>query len=357
MLRIDSIHLTHFKNYSYRRFDFGHVVGICGLNGLGKTNLLDAIYYSCFTRSYFSPTEQMNIGFDKDGFRLEAKFELLGKPQDVISIYRGRAKEIMLNGVPYEKLSQHVGLLPVVIIAPDDIELINGSGEKRRRFLDTLLSQAEPVYLENLISYNKVLQQRNSLLRKSEMAGRYELLDVMDEQMTVSGNIIFEKRRSFLGSFAPMVKDFYSMIAGPGEQVEVRFSSQLLIADLASLLRSSREKDLIMQRSLSGIHKDDIEMELNGESFRHIASQGQKKSMLFALKLAEYESLRQRKGFAPIMLLDDVFEKLDDKRMMNLLEWVCRKNEGQVFITDTHRQRLEEAFRSLDIEGQVIELN
>lgn len=357
MLRIDSIQLTHFKNYQVRRFEFDHVVGICGPNGIGKTNLLDAIYYSCFTRSYFSPSEQMNTLFNEDGFRLEARFELMEKPSEVVSIYRGKSKEVMMNGIPYEKLSQHIGVLPVVIIAPDDIELITGAGEKRRRFIDTLLSQADAIYLENLIGYNKILQQRNSLLRKEETGNKHELLDVLDRQLAVTGKVIFEKRKTFMEAFAPMVRNFYKMIAGPGENVEVSYRSELLSGEFAPLLAKSREKDMVMQRSMCGIHRDDIELELNGEAFRHIASQGQRKSMLFAMKLAEYESLRERKGFPPIMLLDDVFEKLDDRRMMNLLHWVCRENKGQVFITDTHRARLEETFATLGINGQVIELN
>ncbi|HMJ46469.1 MAG TPA: DNA replication and repair protein RecF [Ferruginibacter sp.] len=356
MLRLNSIKVTHFKNYLSDRFEFSRdVVGICGMNGKGKTNLLDAIYYCCFTKSYFAGTDLLNINFEKDGFRLEADFQNNASAQKVICIHRGNyKKEFLLNAVPYEKFSKHIGLLPAVIIAPDDIDIITGGSEGRRRYLDTVLSQLDAEYLQQLIIYNKVLQQRNSLLRSGNMDE--QLLQVFDMQLIPPGKFIYNIRNQFSNELIPLVIKFYKEIAGNDEIISVGYESRLHNEPLEILLKNNRDKDRLLQRTTSGLHKDDLGFELNGKVFRTIASQGQRKSLLFALKLAEYELIRLNKGFAPILLLDDVFEKLDDSRMQNLLHWVCNENTGQVFITDTHRDRLVEAFEQLNVKGQIIEL-
>ena len=360
MLSLDKIIITHFKNYDFTSFVFDqNVVGICGLNGKGKTNLLDAIYYCCFTRSYFSATDALNINFDKDGFRLEAFFEKQGQEQKVTCINRGNnKKELFLNDVPYDKFSKHIGLLPVVMIAPDDIELITGKSENRRKYIDTVLSQLDPGYLQQLIVYNKVLQQRNSLLKKWEedRNGSATVLEILDEQLIAPGKFIYQKRKAFLEQLIPLVQKFYQLIADNVETIALQYSSQLNEFSFEEILKEYHQKDILSQRSNGGIHKDDIVFQLNEQVFKNIASQGQRKSLLFALKLAEFELLKQHKGFSPLLLLDDVFEKLDSIRMQQLLHWVCRENDGQVFITDTHRDRLEEAFDSLDVEFQIIEL-
>ena len=360
MLLLNKIIITHFKNYDLNSFEFTqNVVGICGLNGKGKTNLLDAIYYCCFTKSYFSGTDLLNINFDKDGFRLEAFFRKQAQEQKVICINRGNnKKEFTLNDVPYEKFSKHIGILPAVMIAPDDIELITGKSENRRKYIDTVLSQVDAGYLQQLIVYNKVLLQRNSLLKnwESDRNNSMAVLEILDEQLIVPGNIIYKKRKEFLEQLIPLVQKFYHMIADDAEIISLQYSSKLNESSFEDLLKQNLQKDILLQRSNAGIHKDDIVFELNGQIFRNIASQGQRKSLLFALKLAEFELLKLHKGFAPLLLLDDVFEKLDSKRMQQLLQWVCRENDGQVFITDTHKERLEEAFDSLDVEFQIIEL-
>jgi len=360
MLTLNRIIITHFKNYGLSSFDFSqNVVGICGLNGKGKTNLLDAIYYCCFTKSYFSGTDALNVNFDKDGFRLEAFFKKQQEEKKVICINRGNnKKEFSLNDVPYEKFSKHIGLLPAVMIAPDDIELITGSSEERRRFADTVLSQLDAAYLQQLIIYNKVLQQRNSLLKKmqDDSNSSMSVLEILDEQLIPPGMIIHKKRNEFLKQLIPLVQQFYQLIADNTETISLQYISQLNENSFEELLRQSRSRDMILQRSNSGIHKDDISFKLNEQVFKNIASQGQRKSLLFALKLAEFELLKHKKGFAPLLLLDDVFEKLDNRRMQQLLQWVCKKNRGQIFITDTHRERLEESFDSLDVPFQIIEL-
>lgn len=360
MLRLSKISLTHFKNYDFSSFDFeARVIGICGLNGKGKTNLLDAIYYCCFTKSYFTASDQLNTGFGKEGFRLEAFFKNLEEPQKIVCINRGGAKkEFFLNDVPYERLSHHIGLLPTVMIAPDDIELITGGSEGRRKMVDTILCQLNANYLQQLMIYNKVLAQRNSLLKQFAEKGTLDeqLLQVLDQQLVGPGNYVFEQRRDFSAEFVSLVKAFYKQIAENDEVVGISYESKLLQNALETLLIKNRERDGYLQRTNAGPHKDDLLLELNGQSFKSIASQGQRKSLLFALKLAEYEIIKNKKGFAPVLLLDDVFEKLDESRMKNLLHWVCNENEGQVFITDTHKERLQFAFEQLNVSGQIIEL-
>jgi DNA replication and repair protein RecF len=360
MLRLSKISLTLFKNYDFRSFDFSaRVMGICGLNGKGKTNLLDAVYYCCFTKSYFTSSDQLNTSFGKEGFRLEALFENGETAQKVVCINREAVKkEFFLNDVPYEKLSRHIGLLPAVMIAPDDIEIITGGSEGRRKMMDTILCQLDAGYLQQLMQYNRVLLQRNSLLKQFAERGTKDetLLQVLDNQLTEPGNAVFEKRKEFTTEFIPLVRQFYQQIAENDETIRIGYESRLQQFSFNELLIKNRERDGYLQRTNAGPHKDDLLFELNSQPFKSIASQGQRKSLLFALKLAEYQVIKNHKGFAPLLLLDDVFEKLDENRMKNLLHWVCNENDGQVFITDTHKERLQSAFKQLNVAGQIIEL-
>jgi len=374
MFFLRKISLTRFKNYHFSTFDFPQrVIGICGLNGKGKTNLLDAAYYCCFTKSYFTKIDGLNMQFGSDGFRIEAKVQPPPplpagggtepgddrKGDEIVCIFRGAGKkEILLNGVQYTKLSEHIGKFPAVMIAPDDISLITDGSEERRRFMDTVLSQMDAMYLQQLVIYNKVLLQRNSLLKSFAEQGKtdWQLLEVLDEQLIAPGDFIFAKRKTFTQSLIPLVQQFYHRIADNDEVITLQYDSRLHNSSFYDLLNNYRQKDFLSQRSNAGIHKDDIVFQLNGEVFKTTASQGQRKSLLFALKLAEFELLKQNKGFAPLLLLDDVFEKLDDSRMQQLLHWVCNENTGQVFITDTHRERLQEAFEKLKTAYQIIEL-
>jgi DNA replication and repair protein RecF len=357
MFFIHKIALTQFRNYDFSSFDFTErVVGICGLNGKGKTNLLDAAYYACFTRSYFTKADAMNMQFNSDGFRIELK---ASPAQDIVCIYRAAGKkEVSLNGIAYTKLSEHIGKFPAVMIAPDDISLITGGSEERRRYLDMLLSQVDADYLQHLVLYNKVLQQRNSLLKMFAEQGRVDLqlLDVLDAQLLAPGTYIFEKRKTLAFDLVPLVQQFYGRLADNNETVTLEYESKLLEERFEVLLQNYRQKDMLAQRTNTGIHKDEISFLLNGHVFKNTASQGQRKSLLFALKLAEFEILRTYKQFTPLLLLDDVFEKLDDNRMRQLLSWVCIENDGQVLITDTHRERLEEAFEKLETKYQIVEL-
>ena len=356
MPNLSSIAITQFKNYSFSEFLFTEkVVGICGLNGLGKTNLLDAIYYLCFTKSYFTASDSMNVQFNLDGFRLQGMID----NNKIVCTHKGIGKkDFFFNDVAYEKFSEHIGKFPAVMIAPDDIELITGGSEIKRKFLDTTLSQIDAPYLQQLIQYNKVLQQRNSLLKRFAEQGQKNLplLDVLDQQLIQPGKIIYACRKNYTEKLMPLVQQFYIQIAGTNETITLCYESQLNTTTFEQLLLQVREKDCVLLRSNGGIHKDDISIQLNDQPFKSIASQGQRKSLLFALKLAEYQLIKEHKGFAPFLLLDDIFEKLDMYRMHNLLQWVCNENTGQVFITDTHKQRLANAFTELKCSYQLIEL-
>jgi DNA replication and repair protein RecF len=362
LLLLKDISLVQFRNYDQASFQFtGRIVGICGNNGIGKTNLLDAIYYCCFTKSYFTRSDQQNTRWGTGGFRIEGHFVKQDTPAEVICILRdGGKKEFYCDGQPYEKFSRHIGQFPCVMIAPDDVQIITGGSEERRRFLDALLSQLDAIYLQNLIEYNKILQQRNSFLKT--LTGNpireqdHNLLEVYDAQLTKPGASIFEKRVSFLKDFLPLVNQFYSQIAGIEEPLELVYNSQLLRQSFPEILYQFHERDLLLQRTGAGIHKDDIDLSFSGQPFKTMASQGQRKSLLFALKLAEYEMLRRVKGFPPLLLLDDVFEKLDEERMRNLLDKVCIQNKGQIFITDTHPDRIGTALEKLALPYQLIRL-
>lgn len=360
MLRLKDISLVQFKNYSQATFHFSErIVGICGNNGVGKTNLLDAIYYLCFTKSYFSKSDQQNVLKGASGFRIDGHFDKEGRAEQVVCILRENGKkEFSLNEEGYEKFSHHIGRFPCVIIAPDDVQIIAGGSEERRRFLDALLSQLDPGYLQSLIEYNRVLQQRNSFLKSlsERQAPDRSLLDVYDGQLIRPGNYVFDKRQAFLQTLLPLVKKFYTHIAGVEEPVELNYESQLLQCSFKDLLHQVREKDLLLQRTNGGIHKDDIDLRLAAQPFKTMASQGQRKSLLFALKLAEFEMLKLAKGFPPLLLLDDVFEKLDALRMHNLLDKVCLQDQGQIFITDTHPGRIREQLEKLSIPCQIIDL-
>jgi DNA replication and repair protein RecF len=359
LLQLHSISITQFKNYSNRSFQFNErIIGICGNNGVGKTNLLDAIHYLCFTKSYFT-RDVLNIQSGQQGFRVDGELELNDKKEKAVCILRETGKkEFSINDSGYEKFSEHIGRYPCVIIAPDDIQIITDGSEERRRFLDALLSQIDKDYLQHLINYNKILAQRNSLLKSFYETGNknLSLLDVLDEQLIKPGEYIFEKRKQFLIFFLPAVKKLYSEIARQEEETELHYQSELSQCTFTELLHLNRQRDMAAQRTTGGIHRDDLVFNLNGQLFKNIASQGQRKSLLFALKLAEMDVLKETKGFAPLLLLDDVFEKLDEDRIANLLRRVCIENNGQVFITDTNEERLVAHLRPLKIDFEILNL-
>jgi DNA replication and repair protein RecF len=361
LLQLNSITLTQFKNYSYQVFRFTErIIGISGMNGVGKTNLLDAIYYLCFTKGYFSRSDAASIETGAQGFRLEGEMTRNGQMHTLICILRETGKkEFQVNDEQYERFASHVGKFPCVFIAPDDTRIITEGSEERRRYMDALISQVDPAYLQKLINFNKLLQQRNGYLKSladNRLQPDAALLDIYDSQLSNDGTFIYEKRMTFMRRCIALVKEFYSRISGNDEQVDLAYESQLHKREYAAQLKDTRERDMYLQRTTVGIHKDDLQIMLQQQPFRGLASQGQRKSMLFALKLAEFTLLKEAKGFAPLLLLDDVFEKLDAERMHNLLDWVCVENDGQIFITDTHKERIQMHLEQLGVIYQLVEL-
>ena len=360
MLRLRKLDLVQFKNYAARSFSFSEkVVAITGNNGIGKTNLIDAIYYLCFTRSYFTTGDAMNSMKGTQGFSISGELSAGDNHTLVRVLLRETGKkEVSCNGVQPDRMADHLGKFPAVMIAPDDVELITGGSELRRKQIDALLCQLDPYYLSALITYNKILQQRNSYLRQTAEGTKRNdtLLDVLDESLLSAGNTIFEKRKNFLPQFIEKVISLYTQFAGKEEAVSIQYESSLLLDTFQQLLKKSREKDYLLQRTSSGIHRDNLAITFGDTTFKAIASQGQRKSLLFALKLAEAEILKLEKGFAPLLLLDDVFEKLDATRMLQLLEYVCKTLKPQLFITDTHPERVNDVFNKLAVAYQLCNL-
>lgn len=357
MTAFSSISFVQFRNYSLRSFLFEkRIVGICGENGSGKTNLLDGIYYLCFTKSYFSRPDAKSVKKGFDGFRIEG---FLDQDVEITCVLRenGR-KEFNYNGSIYKKFSAHIGKHPCVMIAPDDVRIITEGSEERRKFIDTIMAQTNPSYLQSLIFYNKLLQQRNSVLKNNSQTKIDEtLVDVLDKQLAQEGMFLYNERAVFLKEFIPIVLKQYANIADKDDGLTLSYQSSLLSGEqLYEQLLKNRTKDILLQRTTVGIHKDDILLLMGEESFKNIASQGQKKSLLFALKIAEFIYLKEHLQQSPFLLLDDIFEKLDEKRMNNLLQFICHESNTQVFITDTHKERLQEAFLNLKTDFQIIEL-
>jgi len=340
-LNIEKIILTQFKNYESASFVFHEKLNcLVGRNGIGKTNLLDAIYYLCMCKSHTNLNDRNIVNHGGDFFRLEGHFLAKVKP--------GKKKDIERNDVAYSKLSEHIGLLPIVIIVPDDTLMAMEGSEVRRKFIDNTLSQLDAGFLKNLISYNKLLKQRNATLKKFAETRTFnpELLDIYDQQLLEPAKAIFEKRNSFIKDFQAVFQKYYNIIANGREAVKCTYQSKLAKNDLATLLTESREKDRILARTTCGIHKDDLILEIDDHPLKKFGSQGQLKSFVLAMKLAQYDFLKKNHEHQPILLLDDIFDKLDEHRVKHLLELMMENDFGQVFITDTHENRVEEIVKN-----------
>jgi len=360
MLSLKTLSLVQFRNYIQKQFEFNaRIVGIVGENGTGKTNILDAIYYLSFTKSYFSRPDAQNVHHGFQGMRVDGFFDITGNATQVTCILRETGKkEFYFDETLYSKLSQHIGKIPTVMIAPDDVQIITGSSEERRKLIDSLLSQIDDNYLRLLIQYNKVLQERNSLLKWSAEQGQMDetLLNTLDIQLVQYGEPIFNIRTKLLNEWLPLVHQLYVSIAGCADAIEMHYQSSLQNNHFAELLVHALAKDKALQRTSVGIHKDDLSITIQGQSFKQEASQGQRKSLLFAIRLAEWELLKKAKGFSPILLMDDIFEKLDEARMAHLLGWVATSTDGPVFITDTHKARVADLLGRYVENYQLIEL-
>ena len=377
-MHLEKLILTHFKNYASQSVTFSEGINcFVGLNGMGKTNLLDAIYYLCMCKSYFlsSDMDVIQLTSEKDVsgaiepvkradfMRLEGHFQKNNRREKIVAKVQPRKRKMIeKNDVLYAGLSDHIGFLPVVMFAPDDTLLAKEGSEERRRFVDTALSQIDNQYLTNLIFYNKILEQRNALLKKKDENGanvfaRNEategVLDVYDQQMNDPAQYIFEKRRAFIDIFTPVFNTIYKKISGEREAVKIIYNSSLVGDSLTNLIKKSREKDRILQRTTVGIHKDDLMFEIDDKPLKRFGSQGQLKSFVISLKLAQYEILRGAKQEKPILLLDDIFDKLDDERVHNFLQLIVNQSFGQIFITNTHAGRINDIIKKLHLDFKV----
>ncbi len=347
MTIIRKISLLQYRNYDNSSFEFpDKLTCITGRNGSGKTNLLDAVYFLCYTKSYFTGHQQLVAQKGTNGFRIEGHFVRQGNPEIICCKWKQGKKEVMANNVLYERISDHIGHYSAVMIAPDDLELINEGSELRRKWIDGILSQLDRAYLESLMQYQGVLQQRNAWLKQQYMSPDTDsfTIDFYNEQLSKTGSYIHKRRSLFLQEFLPFLHDFYSRLCNGAEVVTIQYESDLNKQDLKSLLKTGLRADIQFQRTLHGIHKDDLVFMLDGVLAKRFGSQGQKKSFLFALKLAQYAYLTKVSGSQPVLLLDDIFEKLDQHRMKSLLQIIQSPEFGQVLLTDTHADRVKDAF-------------
>jgi DNA replication and repair protein RecF len=357
---LQQLSFINFKNYAEAELTLSDGVNaFVGNNGAGKTNLLDAVHYLSLCKSYFNPIDSQQIKQGADFFMINGVFQKNNNKEVVAcGVKRNQKKQFKRNKKDYQRLADHIGLLPLVMISPYDISIIIEGSEERRKFIDNVISQTDNQYLDELIAYNKFLANRNSLLKQIADTGRYDpdLLAVLDEQLTASGTRIFEKRKAFMEVFTGIFNDHYRFLSDEAEQVELVYESQLLQDNLAALLKKSMEKDRILERTTMGVHKDDLQFNIHAMSMKKFGSQGQQKSFLIALKLAQYTFLVQKKGFKPLLLLDDIFDKLDDNRVTKLMQMVSNNDFGQVFITDTSVNRVKSVFDNLNVQVKVFKV-
>ncbi len=354
---LKQLSIVNFKNYAEFEAQFSEKINcFVGNNGMGKTNLLDAIHYLSFCKSFFNSVDSQNIKHNEGFFVVQGNFEKSGELSEVYcGLKRNQKKIFKKNKKEYERLSEHIGQFPLVMISPSDAELINGSSDIRRRFLDGIISQYDKVYLDKLISYNQVLKQRNALLKHFFESRSFdsETLEIWDDQLINYGRSILEIRKEFLKQFIPLFNKHYQFISESKEEVALHYENSLGEKDFKTAIITSLPRDRAVHYTTVGPHKDDLEFTLNGFSLKKFASQGQQKSYLLALKLAQFEFIKEQKNTKPLLLLDDVYDKLDEERFTKLLEMVSSNSFGQVFITDTHPERIEHLLNIKQIENKI----
>lgn len=347
---LQTLSLINYKNISDKNLDFDSKVnGFVGKNGVGKTNVLDAIYHLAYGKSYFNPLASQNIKHGEEFFVIDGVFTKNDKEEKVVcSLKKGQKKTIKRNGKIYEKLSEHLGLIPLVIISPSDVDLIIEGSETRRKFIDSVISILDNSYLNELIQYQKLVAQRNALLKYFAVNHVFDAdnLAIYDEPISELGFQIFTKRQQFLENFIPIFQKHHQTITDSAEQVQLKYESQLFENTFANLLKNNLAKDRALQYTSVGIHKDDLSFEIDGFPIKKFGSQGQQKSFLIALKLAQFEFIKEKSGVLPILLFDDIFDKLDETRVQKIVSMVNNDVFGQIFITDTHEPRTESIIQS-----------
>ena len=354
------ISILNYKNLEQVDLAFSRKMNcIIGRNGMGKTNLMDAVYYLSFCKSATNPVDSQNICHDQDFFVVQGFYETDdGDPEEVYcGLKRRQKKQFKRNKKEYTRLSDHIGLIPLVMVSPADSLLIAGGSEERRRFMDDAISQFDREYLDALIRYNKALLQRNTLL-KAEVEPEEELMAVWEEAMAASGEVVYRKRREFIDEFIPVFQSYYSYISQGREQVSLAYESHAAEGNLLELLAASRQRDRIMGYSLKGVHKDDLIMQLGDFPIKREGSQGQNKTYLIALKLAQFEFLKRTGSHTtPIVLLDDIFDKLDASRVEQIVKLVAGDSFGQIFITDTNRDHLDKILKKIEGDYKLFEVD
>ncbi|MFA6401632.1 MAG: DNA replication and repair protein RecF [Salinivirgaceae bacterium] len=351
---LERLSLVNFKNYSDLEVQFSSKINcFTGNNGVGKTNILDAIYYLSFCKSFLTSNDSLTIKHTQQLFVINGSYQINGSNDLIYCGFElNKRKKFKRNKKEYDKLADHIGLIPLVLISPYDSNLIIGGSEERRRFVDGIISQFDREYLYELQRYNRVLMQRNFLLKQLNNSGYIdeEVLELYDDELADTGQLIFEKRKFFLSEIVSVFQKYFSHITNGSEQVALNYYSPLLENNLKQLLKESREKDKLVRYTTEGIHKDELELLLDDYPIRKLGSQGQQKSYLVALKLAQFEYIYKLCGFKPILLLDDVFDKLDSNRVEQIIKLVAQNNFGQIFITDTNPARIGSVLRQ--IEGE-----
>lgn len=358
---LKNITLLNFKNYADADLHFSKTVNVfVGNNGAGKTNLLDAIHYLCLCKSYFNPIDSQQIKTAEELFLIQGDFHRQEKNEKITcGVKKNQKKQFKRNKKEYDKLASHIGLFPLVMISPYDVNIIMDGSEERRRFMDNVISQTDAAYLDELMVYNRHLLNRNALLKQIALTRRYDpsLLEIFNEQLVACGNRIFEKRKLFMQDYIELFNTYYQFLTEDAETVDLTYQSQLNDTSFDTLLSSSIEKDKILERTTTGIHKDDLIFSLREMPLKKFGSQGQQKSFLIALKLAQYAYVEKYKGFKPLLLLDDIFDKLDDRRMHKLMEMVSHHDFGQIFITDTGKERVINIFNEIKVPLTLFEVN
>lgn len=351
MMYLKRLSLLNYKNFEARELQFDAKINcLVGPNGVGKTNVLDAIYHLAFGKSYFNPVTTQNIRHGEEYFVIEGSFEKGNREETIVcSFKKGTKKVVRRNGKIYDRISEHIGQVPLVIISPADRDLIVEGSDTRRKFLDGVISQADKAYLQDVLDYQQLLSQRNALLKYFAANRTFDRssLEVYDLQLAPLGQRIHERRKAFMEAFSPIFSAQYRAISGGDEPVGLRYESQLHEAPLEDLLKSSLDKDRLLQYTTQGVHKDDLGMEIEGHPIKKFGSQGQQKSFLIALKFAQFQFMKARLQGTPLLLLDDVFDKLDEHRVAHIVSLVNQELFGQIFISDTHAERTENIVREI----------
>ena len=357
---LKSITLTNYKSFSAKTVDFDPKINcFIGPNGTGKSNVLDAIYHLSFGKSYFNPISSQNIKHGEDFFAIKGSYRNESKEEVVIINFKKNDKKVIKrNNKKYEKFSDHIGFIPLVIISPSDRNLIAEGSDIRRKFIDSVISQSDKKYLENLINYNKILTQRNSLLKLIFKNKNFDkqTIQVYDSQLESIGEKIHMKRKMFLNDFIPVFKDKYKSISNNNEDVDIRYKTDLEFDKLSVLLQENIEKDMFLQYTSKGIHKDDLVFNINDYSVKKFGSQGQQKSLLIALKLSQFDFLKSQNKNNPILLLDDIFDKLDKNRVKQIINLVSANDFGQIFISDTDEERTIESIKEINNSNKIFKL-